>query len=192
MIIRRTLIAVLALWTLAAVLIAGMRALGQTEPLPVTFLDTGPDCEQPCWQGIQPGISTRDAFLQASREIGPYGGIATDYGDGIAASFELSTHGAITLADLIEAFGTPARVGCIHLARTTLVPGPGLVTSTRLYFADGWIVAEALGNGLTYALSPGMRIRHVTYYAPGEPIHPLGETSPWRGFATAPVYPRCS
>ena len=188
----RTFAALTSAITLAfLLLIAASRALGQTETPPPTYLEPGDTCTQPCWLGLQPGQITLDAFLQASREASPYAGHASDYGNGIATSFELSTDGAITLGSAFGVLGTPDRISCFYLDRANQAPSGGLVLAVQVYFAGGWIVVDAVRSDQTPVLDPDMRVRRVTYYQPGEPVYPIGETTPWHGFAAAPRYSFC-
>jgi hypothetical protein len=173
-----------------AALIAGARGAGQSVALPPTYLEAGA-CAQPCWQGIKPGISRIEEFMERARTAGPYSGRTTDYGDGIAAMFELSTYGALTLGDVLRELGSPERVGCLGLDHSTLVPAQSLVMSVNLYFAEGLIVVNAVRSDLLPQLSPGMQVRTIRYYAPGEPVYGIGETTGWHGFATSRRYRVC-
>jgi hypothetical protein len=171
-------------------LVAAARAAGQMDPPAPTYLETG-ECDQPCWQGIQPGVSTREQFAQRARTVGLFSGRATDYGDGVAAMFELSTWGVLTLADLLRAFGPPDRVSCLGLDHTTMYPGLSLVISVQVYFADGLIVANAVRPDTWPYLSPDMQVRWIRYYAPGEPVYEIGDATPWYGFASVKRYRAC-
>ncbi|MBN1202163.1 MAG: hypothetical protein JXJ20_09935 [Anaerolineae bacterium] len=169
-------------------LVVGGRAIGRSISPSPALLEPG-DCEQPCWQGIQPGVSTREEFAQQVREVDLYSGRATDYGDSIAVMFELSTRGWLTLADVIREFGTPERVDCLAWGHSTAAQSPA--TSVRLYFAGGLIEVSAMRADDALRLSPDMRVRSIRYYAPGEPTYPVGKTSKWRGFGSVRVYPAC-
>lgn len=188
--LRRLFLAASVLVALCAGLIAVARTAARLGPPPPTYLETG-ECDQPCWQGIQPGVNTREQFAQRARTIGFYSGRATDYGDGIAAMFELSTWGALTLADVLRVFGPPDRVGCLGLDHTTMYPGLSLVISVQVYFADGLIVASAVRPDTWPTLSPDMQVRWIRYYAPGEPVYEIGASTGWYGFASARRYRAC-
>ncbi len=180
-----------ALLALCTGLVVGARALGQgTVPTP-TYLEPG-TCNQPCWHGLIPGVDRAERFLQRVSADSPYAGHATSYDErSPATQFELSTYGAITLADVLRLFGLPERVGCLGLDHSALFPGHGLVTTAQLYFADGLVMVEAVRPDDVARLSPGMRVRVVRYFAPGEPTYPIGETTGWHGFASTGTYLDC-
>ena len=187
MLALRPLVGIMIVFALCAGLVAGIRAIGQAIPPTPTYLQTGP-CEQPCWQGLRPGRDTVDHFLYQVKQSTPYNGRTTDYGDGVAQMFELSTFGAITLADVIREFGTPERVGCLGPDHSSLYPGQQIVMAVQLYYAKGLVVVDAVRPDVYPRLTPDMRVRAVVYYAPGEPAYPIGATTRWHGFASTRTY----
>ncbi len=172
-------------------LIAAARAIGHAGPDAPTYLEPGPSCAQPCWQGIVPGVSTHEHFLRRVQDASPYTGFASDYGDGIAARIELHIAGALRLADVVRVFGPPERVGCLGADAGALSPGQSVVTATRLYFAGGLIEVDAAWPDALLRVDPSMRVRAVRYYAPGEPVYPVGRTVPWQGFTSTRAYLPC-
>jgi hypothetical protein len=189
--VRRIGLVLVILFGLWAGLIVWLRAIGQVLPPSPTYLESG-FCDQPCWQGLRPGVDNINQFLFRVRETTPYTGHTTDTGDGVARMFQLSTFGALTLADVIHEFGLPERVGCLGLDHTTLYPGQPLATSAYLYFGHGFIEVNAVRGDRVLRLSPDMQVRWVRYYAPGdEPVYPIGETTGWHGFASAGHYLEC-
>jgi hypothetical protein len=168
-----------------------LRAMGHMLPPPPTYLETG-ECEQPCWHGLRPGVDTINQFLFRVREASPYSGYTRDEGDGVARMFELSTFGALTLADVIREFGPPERVGCLGLDHTTLYPARSLVMSADVYYGNGFVEVRLMRPDEVLRLSPDMQVRAIRYYAPGEePVYPIGESTGWRGFASTRVYLAC-
>ncbi|MBI5958595.1 MAG: hypothetical protein HY866_07670 [Chloroflexi bacterium] len=183
MIAPRLIFAILILTLISAGLVGGARLVGRSDPLPPTYLESGA-CDQPCWQGLQPGSDYIDHFWYAVNQFSPYSGHTSDYGDGIATMFELSTFGAITLGDVIREFGSPDRVGCFGADHSSLFPGQPMVMAVQVYFANGLVVADVVREEMFPQLVPEMRVRTVRYYAPGEPAYPIGETTAWHGFAS--------
>jgi hypothetical protein len=159
-------------------LVFGVRAIGQLSTPPTTHLDPG-DCEQPCWQGIQPGVNTREQFANRTREIG-VSGFVTDYGDGIAAIFEIRPDGTLTLADVWREFGPPERVQYDPFTPRIPPPQPRQI---NLYYANGLIeVSTITYNGLW--LTPDMQVSAIRYFSPGDPAYEIGQTQVWHGFAS--------
>lgn len=187
MLALRPLVGIMIVFVLVAGLVAGVRAIGQAIPSTPTYLQTGP-CDQPCWQGLRPGRDYVDHFLYQVKKSSPYSGRTTDYGDGVAQMFELTTYGAITLADVIREFGTPERVGCLGPDHSSLYPGRRMVMAVQLYYAKGLVVVDAVRPDDYARLSPDMRVRAVLYYAPGEPTYPIGASTVWHGFASTRTY----
>jgi hypothetical protein len=171
-------------------LVAGARAAGQQQTPSPAYLDTG-DCEQPCWFNVRPGISRVSQFLTELRTRAPYTGHATDQGDEVITMFEISTFGAITLADVLREFGPPERVGCLGLGHTTLYANHSMVTTTEVYYAGGLVQVNLVHPDQRLHLSPDMQVRTIRYYAPGDPAYPIGTTRSWQGFASAGVYGAC-
>jgi hypothetical protein len=180
------------LLTACVLLINGARAVGRVSPPPPLYLDTGP-CDQPCWQGIQPGITTVAALENpATTDIirhTPYRiNRAADYGGSRIMNFDLSTSGKLTLGDVMRTWGPPERIGYLGLdySRTGNTNEPAV--SAEFYYFDGLVVVQAFGSGAAPRLSPEMRIDTITYYAPGEPAYPLGKTTTWHGLASVSRY----
>jgi hypothetical protein len=186
----RTLLVFATMVSALAGAIAAARTAGRQTPPSPTFLDTG-HCDLPCWQGLQPGLDSTNQFLFRVRQTGPYSGRTTDYGDGIAARFELLTFGAISLADVIREYGSPERVGCLGTDHSALYPGRTLVTSVEVYFAGGLVVVNAVRPDDAPRLTPDMDIRAIDYYGPGEPAYEVGATTDWHGFASTRRYQLC-
>jgi hypothetical protein len=176
----------------SALLINGARAVGQNLPSSPLYLDTGP-CDQPCWQGIQPGITTTAALNSPATTAivrqTPYRiNRAADYGGTRIMNFELSTLGKLTLGDVMRAWGPPERIGYLGLDYSRMGTAKEPVISAQFYFFDGLVVVQAFGSGAAPRLSPAMRVDSITYYAPGEPAYPLGKTATWHGLASVSRY----
>jgi hypothetical protein len=168
-----------------------VRELGhQTLPTP-TYLDSVYCAEQPCWQGLQPGVSTHEQVVAQIRDYTPYTGRAVDYGDDIVMMIELDTAGLITLGDVIRVYGLPEQVGCLGLDATTMFSGRQLAMAAQLYFMDGLIEVDVVRNDDIPRLTPDMKIRRVRYYAAGERAYEIGQTTSWHGFTTTRVYKDC-
>lgn len=168
------LCALLALSTGAA------RLAGRMIPASPLYLDDG-RCDPPCWQGIMPGTST---FADLEREISARGLFrlaAVGGGGGVVRRFELAVVGEMALGDVVRVWGAPERVSCLGTTHTARFPGRNLATLATLYFADGLIAVEAIEPGSTNRLTPGMHVRLIAYYAPGEPVYPLGAPA-WDGW----------
>jgi hypothetical protein len=171
-------------------LVTVARAAGRTAPISPTYLEPGP-CEQPCWQGVEPGVHTREEITERIRTASPYSGRTTDRGDGVVTMFELYTYGALTLADIVRTLGPPDRVGCLGLEHTALYPDRTVAVAVRVYYAEGLIMVDAVRPDLRPHLTPDMQIRSIRYYAPGEPTYPIGETTGWFGFGSHVRYLVC-
>lgn len=170
--------------------IAAARRVGRGMVTP-TYLQTGPDCAQPCWYGLRPGENNIHQFLYHAREFTPFSARTSDTGDGVATMFELSVFGALRLGDVVRVLGPPEQVGCLGLDHTALFPGTALVMSARLYWGGGLVVVTALRSDSLAHLSPDMYVRTIRYYAPGESLAPIGTTTGWHGFAAAVPYRLC-
>jgi hypothetical protein len=187
------------IWTLIGLLLAafvllinGARAVRRMIPPPPLYLDTGP-CNQPCWQGIQPGITTV-AALESSATTAiirqtPYRiNRAADYGGARIMNFDLSTSGKLTLGDVMRTWGPPDRIGYLGLDYSRMDSANRPAVSAEFFYFDGLIVVQAFGSGEAARLSPAMRVDTITYYAPGEPAYPLGKTTTWHGLASVSRY----
>jgi len=163
--------------------------IGQTSELPPTYLDTG-GCDQPCWQGLRPGITRIDEFLQRVDERSPYSGRGTDRG-GPLEMMELSTYGVLRLADVLLDWGEPEQISCLRWESMGSAPVAHAGLVVKLYNAGGVVEVEAIGDDLSQRVWPGMLVRAVRYAAPGEPLYEIGTTSAWRGFAWFNPYPMC-
>jgi hypothetical protein len=173
-------------------LINGARAVRRMLPPAPLYLDTGP-CNQPCWQGIQPGITTvaelENPATTAIVRRTPYRiNRAADYGGPRIMNFDLSTSGRLTLGDVMRAWGPPERIGYLGLDYSRTVTGNKPAVSAEFYYFDGLVVVHAFGTGAEARLSPAMRVDTITYYAPGEPVYPLGKTTTWHGLASVSRY----
>lgn len=181
---------VVGLFIVCIALAAGARWLGRSGTPTPTFLETGA-CEQPCWQGLKPGVDTVDHFLYRVRSSSPFTGRTQDRGDAVVEMFELSVYGALTLADIVRAFGPPDRVSCLGLSHSALNSGQPVVTSAEVYYADGLVVVSLVRPDQDPRLSPDMRVRTIRYYAPGDPAYEIGTTTGWRGMGSSAVYRVC-
>ena len=173
-------------------LINGARAVRHMSPPPPLYLDTGP-CDQPCWQGIQPGITTTAAFNSPATAAiirrTPYRiNRAADYGGSRIMNFELSTSGRLTLGDVMREWGPPERIGYLGLDYSRMGTAREPAISAQFYFFDGLVVVQAFGPGVAPRLSPAMRVYAITYFAPGEPTYPIGKTTTWHGLASISRY----
>jgi hypothetical protein len=176
----------------STLLINGARAVPRVSQSPPLYLDTGP-CEQPCWQGIQPGITTVAAFESPATTAivrqTPYRiNRATDYGGTRIMSFELSTLGKLTLGDVMRTWGPPERIGYLGLDYSRRGPANEPVITAEFYYFDGLVVVQVYGPEAAPRLSPAMLVDTITYYAPGEPAYPLGKTTTWHGLASVSRY----
>jgi hypothetical protein len=181
----RAFVLILTVFALCTGLIAGVRAIGQRHtPTPVD-LATG-DCAQPCWHGIRPGASGEDAFYRALAASNLYTGDARSR-DGVVRSFDLYALGPVQLADALHVFGQPARVSCLGWTHSTRYPGRQVVLQAHVYFAAGLVRVEVIRPDVTLRLTPDMQVRQISYFAPGEPVYPVGSPV-WRGFRS---YPAC-
>lgn len=187
----RFVIGLILLFGLLTALTAGARALALRTATTPAYLTTGETCAQPCWQGIQPGVSTRDAFMRRVQEINLFGGRSSDYGTEIISMFELSTYGVITLADVLLELGPPERVGCLALDHSAMTPGVRAVTAVSLYYAGGVVEVNAVRGDTKSILTPDMQIRTIRYFAPGEPAYEIGMTTEWQGFTGTSHYRAC-
>jgi hypothetical protein len=160
--------------------------IGQTVEVKPTYLDTG-GCDQPCWQGLRPGISRIDEFLQRVDERSPYSGRGTDMG-GPLLIMELSTYGVLTLADVVHEFGAPEQVSCLSWES---IGATQAGTVVKFYYAGGLVEVDAVRADTKGRVSPDMLVRSIRYAAPGEPLYEIGTTSGWRGFAWFSPYPLC-
>ena len=193
MIARHLLRLVALLLLTCTVTISTVRGIVQAvvKPTP-THLETG-DCEQPCWKNLRPGIINSTQFFFKARSYSPYSGRVNDRGDDVVRMFEVYTYGAVSLGDLVREFGAPERVSCLDRTHTTLYSGqqqPAL--AANVYFAGGLVVANITRGDERTILTPDMSVRSVQYYAPGEPTYPIGETTPWYGFASERRYRACN
>lgn len=171
--------------------VAAARDIGHDLHTP-TYLEPGPDCAQPCWQGLQPGVHNVNQFFFYAREFSPYSIRTEDIGDGVATLVEVATFGALTLGDTVRTLGPPQRVGCLETDHTALFAGQNRATAVDLYWGDGLVVVRALSPGPAARLAPDMLVRSVRYYAPGEPLYEIGTTTGWHGFTTVPPYRHCN
>jgi hypothetical protein len=180
------------LFAVCVILVNGARMISRLWPPPSVYLDAG-SCEQPCWQGIQPGVITTAAFdspattavvLQTPYRINR----AASYGGDRIMNFELSTRGQITLGEVIRVWGAPERIGYLGLDYSRMGTSREPAVSAQFYFFDGLVVVQAFGSGERPRLSPDMAVYAITYYAPGEPTYPIGKTARWHSLASISRY----
>jgi hypothetical protein len=102
------------------------------------------------------------------------------------ADYELSTAGAITLADLMRTAGQP-QSGCLDYG---LLRGEPVIW-VRLVLADGRIEAySALLSRSARRLSPDAPV-YVLYCSSSGADYPADQMESWRGFAPLAVYRDC-
>jgi hypothetical protein len=189
---------VLGMFVLVTGLTAGAWAVARIAPPPSVHLDTG-DCQPPCWQGIQPGSSsryeverqtynwfdTRAAFFNS-----PYSATVSGLGDYLEL-FALHTFGSgLTAGEVLRSFGPPEEVGCI-LDIPPWAPASSngqAAKAANLYFADRQVEVSLVLSDTASRLTPDTPVYGVCYYA--RPL--VARTVPWRGFASLSVYPTCT
>jgi hypothetical protein len=181
-----------ALFAACAGLIGAARAVSRLSPPAPVYLDTGP-CDQPCWQGVQPGVTTlaelnSPATAAVIRRTPYLISRAATYGGETVLSFELNTRGTLTLGDMIRVWGPPEQVAYLGLDYSRMGTLTKPVLSVQLYFFGGLVVVQAFSRGEARRLSPDMRVYAITYYAPGEPAFPIGKTTGWHGLASVSRY----
>ena len=142
-----------------------------------------PGSEQPCWQGLKPGVDTVDHFLYKVRASGPYTGRTADLGDSIVTMFELSVYGLRNLADIVREWGPPDRVSCLWLAPSMNSATGTVVTAAEVYYGGGLVVVSLVRADQTLRLAPDMRVRTIRYYGPASPR--IRTTTDWRGMGPA-------
>lgn len=175
-----------------ASLLTGARVVSRLAPARPVYLETG-SCSQPCWQGIRPGETTLDelnspATIAVIRRTPYLISRAVTYGGDRVMNFELSTRGKITLGDLMCAWGPPDQVAYLGLDYSRRGASKTPVLSSQLYFFGGLVVVQVFSTEDARRLSPDMHIETITYYAPGEPVFPIGKTTGWHGLASVSRY----
>lgn len=167
----------------------------ENQPLMETYLYPG-ICEQPCWQGIQPGTRMERKLYDLIEELNyPYIGSArtieqddpTTPGEDarILQQFELGMRGDILLYDVLIAFGQPSNANLGYVATTTpLDPNQRqAVVGGTLYFGNGLVQVDVVRADMEWLFSPDMVVRRIRYFAPSPegPAMPIG-TPHWHGF----------
>jgi hypothetical protein len=179
----------------AAAIIMLRSIVQESQPLRETYLYSG-TCEQPCWQGIQPGTRMERRLYDLIEYLNyPYVASArtieeddptTDGEDPrVLQQFELGMRGDILLYDVIIAMGQPSNANLGYVATTTpLDPNQrqSLVGGT-LYFGNGLVQVDVVRADREWLFSPDMVVRRIRYFAPNPegPAMPIG-TPRWHGF----------
>ncbi|MBN1967490.1 MAG: hypothetical protein JW910_22740, partial [Anaerolineae bacterium] len=154
-----------------ALLILSAAAVGRSAPLPVANLITL-ECEQPCWQGLQPGNvdSTEALAVVRARGLADAAVVVPDTPSGTSYSFktrEAPTYQAtlrfsigelsridlvpqepVTLGDVFTAFGPPSHA---FLCQTGSFYGGSV--SAMLYYFEGTVEVWA------YRLLPNLAVQ---------------------------------
>jgi hypothetical protein len=184
----RLIIFTLTLIAFCMFLIAGARAIGQTQDPPPTNLATG-DCDQPCWQGLQPGVHLRGERVLERVQSSPFNLVQSVGYSGYVAMFEIRTNDDLILADVLHEFGAPERVACLQPYRFRWQGVGG--THTQLYYGGGAVVVTVEHPEIALHLSPDMTVWSIQYFRPGDSHYPPGEPTDWRGLTGIPVYSMC-
>jgi hypothetical protein len=155
---------------LSPLAIVGARRVGKSTPRPETYLEVG-DCAQPCWDGLQPGISPFPEFwahLDAviARGGWMYSGSVVSDAEDILTEIILTINptSQIRLGDLLLLYGTPD-AGIVSQAATLGAVAPrrpySLVT---VYWLDGYLSATVIAPDYVEAehLRPEMWVREVS------------------------------
>jgi hypothetical protein len=186
------------MFVLVSFLTAGARAVARRTPPPPVHLETG-DCQQPCWQGIQPGTSSRyEVERQTYNWFGdpaaffnsPYNATVGGLGDYLEL-FALHTFGSgLTAGEVLRSFGSPEEVGCIlDIPRGALPTSKGQsARAVNVYFAHRQVEVSLVLADTASRLTPDAQVYAVCYYA--RPL--VTQTTPWRGFASLNIYPGCT
>jgi hypothetical protein len=194
----RVIAVALGMSVLVSFLAAGARAVSRLTSTPSVLLEAG-DCQQPCWQGVQPGASSRYTVERQTYKwfdnpaaffSSPYMASVGGQGDYLEM-FALHTFGSgLTAGEVLRVFGQPDEIGCIHN-----VPSGKLLGSmgqsakgANLYFADRQVEVSVVLPDTGRRLTPDVQVYAVCYYA--RPL--VARTVPWRGFASLSAYPRCN
>jgi hypothetical protein len=194
----RVVAVALGTFVLVGFLTAGARAASHLTPAPSVHLETG-DCQPPCWQGIQPGASSRydverqtyswfddrSAFFNS-----PYMVSVAGLGDYLEMLVVHTFGSGLTAGEVLRAFGAPDEVSCIQDIPPGVPPASKAqsVKGTNLYFADRQVEVSVLLSEAARRLTPDAQVYAVCYYA--RPL--VAQTVPWRGFASLSVYPTCA
>ncbi|MBN1286771.1 MAG: hypothetical protein JXB47_15335 [Anaerolineae bacterium] len=188
----------LGLALVCAVALAAVSALGmQTPPGVFALTLAGAGCAQPCWQGIDPGATTRQGVVDLVQRspfmrldpahtgdsqvvwafVRGSSGTGTAYIEDGAASY-VEIEGAFALGDLAADLGAPASATARYIADRF---GRQRVAATFLYF-DAALVLETPDTVETPRLLwPGLVVRRVTYAGTSFALD-LDIAQPWRGF----------
>lgn len=194
---------------LSALILAALK-IGEGLPRLPTYLE-GEGCPQPCWQGLQPGITTReeamahmvasglvipDSFerltdgaitqLEWETRYAPTYDVLARFRDDQLMRLTLSVEGGLRLGDLFQVVGAPSHV--LLCQRTA----PGFnyqrAVSATLYFLDGAVEVWAYQpNSGRWRVTPDMLVYQITYRVrpnDGESWVPLGVAT-WHGFGGA-------
>jgi hypothetical protein len=164
-------------------------------------------CAQPCWRGIQPGVTTldeaetilrEDEALEITREAERVCGQSSNPFWQLCAEAEAATvtrlnwilpasgDERVFLADTIAAFGEPfAAKLCGRLD-----------TWHSVVVFNGNVVVIAYGGSALMneprRLAPDQRVEQVLYYAEGTmPPRYMQDAPPWRGYGEVAEHPIC-
>ena len=176
---------------------ATVRAWGQRIESLETYLDPG-DCPMPCWNRLQPGNQSTDAFWFVIQQVQSAGGWmysgqpSSRDGENIY-EFRLLVQPSnqIRLGDVLMIYGAPEYVQVLNSASLGRTPdGRRRIIEVYLYWADGAveIVATQPNNQYERRIETDMWVREVHMRDPeGEPLYSEG-VQPWHGFANVGDY----
>lgn len=149
----------------------------------LTELKLTTHCQQPCWQGIQPGITITEDKTQLPESTYFSVNYYTSE-SGLVRDISLYGLQSIRLGDLLLIWGPPSHI----VPYRTLLPHSNLDTA-ELYFGTGYeiyfhdslvVVSTVAAKG---PITPDHRIQAIHYYQPSEYGPPRRLNSPaWRGF----------
>lgn len=184
--------AVLVVGAIMLVALTLNRTISLAGPHPTLHLEAA-DCLQPCWESIQPGISTLNDFnhQQSRSQLYRYQVIAnTRDEDGVIVvrDIQLNMRGDVLLGDVLVELGMPTHADLSWIAAPPIAGQRGgrqTYVGGTLYFADGLITVEVLHPDCVWRFAPKMIVRRIRYYAP----HPEGGVIPigtpvWDGFVS--------
>ncbi len=185
--------AVLLISSLMLIGISVALFMAQSLPTPPLLL-ASPNCPQPCWQSIRPGLTSRAVFAAQADQNYRYR-VSASYKDdrleGVVRDILLTMRGDILLGDVILEFGPPshAKLGWVAgMPLTGQRSGRQIYVGAILYFGNGLVIVEVLRPDCVWRFSPTMIVRRVRYHAPSPvgTVIPIG-TPFWDGFVSQPL-----
>lgn len=137
-------------------------------------------CGPPCFQGITPGVTTREdalANVRAHKEIfGECGEFHSQYVQGVACSDFLSfffdkqnsqvigigfePSDSLTLGQIVDRYGDPDKV-IVYVDTPTHI----LYSSFEILYFDEGMILSYVADIVTYAIQPDMPIYEISYQA---------------------------